>query len=165
MAKFTLINGVMTEIKARQEDAISEKFKDLLKKAKGINKDLSLTYDDETEKYEVIYNGQVYQANVSEDDVPKVLEKVGEALAQCGVVRMITFEGYDPKNVKDQLAFSRWASKQHKIISTNFVRYESKNQEQSSNTGDWIVTYIPQGWYEILRKKAEYEESQEDYED
>ncbi len=156
MAKFTFLNGVMTKIEERKEDAVSEKFRELLKKARSVNKDMTLTYDDESDQYDIILSGQVYQEGVKADDVPKALERAGEALSKCGVVRVFTFKDFDPCSVKDQLAFSEWSADQHKIISTCFDRNEN------SRTGNWIVTYIPKGWYEILRKKAEYEAQEEE---
>lgn len=150
MAKFTFLNGVMTKIEERKEDAVSEKFRELLKKARSINKDMTLTYDDESDQYDIILSGQVYQEGVKADDVPKALEKAGEALSKCGIVRMFTFRGFDPCNVKDQLAFSAWAAKEaHKVICTAFA---------SDNNGvNCVVTYVPKGWCDILRRKAELE--------
>lgn len=155
MAKYLMMNGVMTKVEERQEDAVSEKFRELLKKARSISKELGLTYDDETCRYDIVFGGQVYQAGVDAESVPKVLEKAGEALAKCGIVRMLTFEGFDPTNVKELMEFSAWAADQHKIIATAFA--PGKN-----NTTNLVVTYVPKGWYEILRKKAEYEAQEEE---
>lgn len=149
MANYKLLNGKMVKVEERKEDALTLQFKGFLKAARNINKSISLMYNDETAKYDILLDEETYKAGISPDDVEAELVKLGEALKKRGIIRIKDLkEGHDADARLSAEIFVN--SNVHKLIS------------MTPTEDGYFVVFIPKGWREMLAAAVTDDEEDED---